>query len=355
MSIIRSIVVCCLLVSISFAADVKLGFKEGAIFHIKAVEQLKITMQFSQVDSALVEPSIRITEYHFTETIEKVHPDGSASIAATLDSFYTKIYTNRIDERNEFFRFSSTNDFDIQNRLKDIRALPRAQFLGQTLRYIIGPDGLIRSFANLKDFQMATIGRAYEYDMMQAMLSLSDSLRVGQLLEQGAGALAALGAASQPVRLPYTLTEIKLDREISAARKAGGVISFEGKFASVPASIGYLEGIATKMDIEHFHASMKGEVHMTGGIVTHQTISEAGSMILKFDVETVKHAIERQYTVTREPIKVLRGATVRIEEKERHKAEWKEPPPDPDMIMLDANTGKITYPEEKQDSVAGSR
>jgi len=345
MSIIRyATIVCCLFASFALAKDTKLSFKEGAVFHVKATEQLKLTMQSSQVDSALVEPAIRITEYHITETIEKVLPDGSAQIASTLDSFKTTIYINKVDDRNEFFRFNSTNEFDIQNRLKHISALPRAQFLGQTLRYTIGTDGLIRSFANLKDFQSATIGRAFEYDMMRALLSFSDSLRVGQLLEQGAGALAALNAASKPLQIPYTLTEIKLDREISATQKPDGSITYEGKLVNAPKSIEYLEGIDTKMEIANFRGTTKGSVRPTGGIVTEQSLTESGSMVLKIDVEEIKHAIDRQYSLTREPIKVMRGAKVTIQDKESHKAEWKEPKPDPEMIMIDPLTGKMTYP-----------
>jgi hypothetical protein len=345
MSIMRFVtVVCCLCASFAFAKDVRLSFKEGAVFHVKATEQLKLTMQGAQVDPELVEPSIRITEYHFTETIEKVLADGSANIAATLDSFKTTIYLDKVDDRNEFFRFNSTNEFDIQNRLKHISALPRAQFLGQTIRYTIGTDGLIKSFTNLKDFHNATIGRAFEYDMMRALLSFSDSLRVGQLLEQGAGALAALGAQTKPVLLPYTFTEIKLDREIAASRNADGKIVYEGKLTNPPRMIEYLEGIDTKMEINNFAGTTKGEIQLTGGIITGESITETGSMVIKIDVEDIKHRIDREYNLTREPIKVIRG-TVRIEEKERHKAEWKEPKPDPNMIMIDPMTGKYIYPE----------
>jgi len=345
MSIIRyASVICLSFATIVLAKDTQLNFKEGAVFHVKAVEELKLTMQASQVDPELVEPSIRITEYHFTETIEKVFADGSANIAATLDSFKTTIYINTVDDRNEFFRFNSTNEYDIQNRLKHISALPRAQFLGQTLRYTIGTDGLIKSFANLKDFQSATIGRAFEYDMMRALLSFSDSLRVGQLLEQGAGALAALNTPSQPLQSPYTFTEIGLNREISATRKPDGLISYEGKLINVPKSIEYLEGIDTKMEIGNFKGTTKGNVRLTGGIITEQSQTESGSMILKIDVEEIKHAIDRQYSLTREPIKVMRGAKVTVQDKESHKAVWKEPKQDPDMIMIDPLTGKMTYP-----------
>jgi hypothetical protein len=344
MSIIRYIIVCCLFTSFAVAKDTKLSFKEGAVFHVKAIEQLKLTMQSSQVDSALVEPAIRVTEYHFTETVEKVLPDGSAAIAASLDSFKTTIYLNKVDERNEFFRFNSTNEYDIQNRLKHISALPRAQFLGQTLRYTIGTDGLVKSFTNLKDFQSATIARAFEYDMMKALLSFSDSLRIGQLLEQGGGALAALNMPSKALQLPYTFTEIKLDREISATRNADGSISYEGKLINVPKTIEYLEGIDTKMEIANFSGKTKGNIHLTGGIITEQSLTESGSMVLKVDVEEIKHAIDREYLLTREPMKVMRGSKVTIQDKESHKAEWKEPKPDPDMIMIDPLSGKMTYP-----------
>src|SRR5947209_6962791 len=129
----KRFVLCSFLIVVTTSAfaqqALKLHFKQGDFYHLKLNEVLFLSESTSQVDSENAEPSWRMTEYNFTETIDSVYPDGSASIGATLDSFSTRIMVKETTERNEFFRFNSNNEGDIRNRLRDIRALPRAQFL----------------------------------------------------------------------------------------------------------------------------------------------------------------------------------------------------------------------------------
>ncbi len=329
----------------------KLIFKEGALYAVEAKEVLKITMQSSQVEDAMVEPSTRMSNYYFTERVEKVYSDGSADLAATLDSFTTKIYIGTVDERNEYFRFNSSSDYDIANRLKDIKALPRAQFLGQTLKYTLRNDGQVRSFENLRSFQSDAMSRSFDYDLLQAMLSLSDSLRVGQLLEQGFGAITAAASPKGEARLPYTITEVHATKSIKAKTGANGVISFAGSLIEPPSKIGYLEGMAWSMELTNFTGGTFGAITVKNGIVTNATTTDTASFLLNLDTERIKDAVHRVFTVRRRPIVMSQG-TVTIKETKSHKAEWKPPEEkiDPDAINVDVNSGQITYPTPKQDS-----
>ena len=72
--------------------------KEGDSYNVKMTEVLFIKQQTSQVDPEMVEPSTRTSVYNFTETIEKINPDGSAKMASTLDSFTTRIIVGKIDD-----------------------------------------------------------------------------------------------------------------------------------------------------------------------------------------------------------------------------------------------------------------
>ena len=296
----------------------KINFKEGDSYYVKMTEVLYIRQQTSQVDSALVDPSTRTSVYNFTESIEKVNPDGSAQIASTLDSFTTRIIVGKIDDRNEFFRFNSNNEYDLQNRLKDIRALPRAQFLGQTLHYTLGSDGLVKNFQNLSSFQLATIARSFEYDMLHAMMSFSDSLRIGQLLEQGFGAIAAFSDGNKgKIQTPYTMAEIHVKRNLSAHKK-GDQIDYSGSFTDVPDKIDYLEGIAFPMNVEHFTGGSYGTVIMKDGVVSSGSAVDTAKMDLHIDTEIIQNEIVRHLSFEREPIKVLRGANMKIREIESH-------------------------------------
>src|SRR5439155_2315166 len=124
------------------------------------------------VDSDLADASIRTTKYFFTEAIEKVYPDGSADIAATLDSFQTQIDIGERTKPEKYFVFNSNNDDDLKHNFHDIRALPRGQFLGQTLRYAMLPNGTIKQFYNLDEIHRAALGHDYGYELVHAMLSL---------------------------------------------------------------------------------------------------------------------------------------------------------------------------------------
>lgn len=302
---------------LAFGSDgiAQIKFKEGDSYHVKMTETLYIKQQTSQVDSSMVEPATRISEYDFTETIEKVNPDGFAQYASTLDSFTTRIIVGqKLEDRNEFFRFNSNNPYDLQNRLKDIRALPRAQFLGQTLRYTLGADGLVKNFQNLSNFQLSTIARNFEYDMLHAMMSLSDSLRIGQLLEHGFGVLAAFSNENKgTVSYPSTITEIHATKKLKAERK-GDQITFTGDFENTPDKIDYLEGIAFPMNVEHFVGKTKGSVTFKDGVAVRGMSVDSAKMNLHIDTENISDEIIRNVSFRREPIKVLRGATINIKE-----------------------------------------
>lgn len=317
-------------VSAQSGKSLAIKLNEGESYHVKMTEVLFIKQQTSQVDSALVEPSTRTSVYNFTETIEKLNPDGSAQIASTLDSFTTRIIVGKIDDRNEFFRFNSNNEYDLQSRLKDIRALPRAQFLGQTLHYTLGQDGLVRNFQNLSSFQLGTIARNFEYDMLHAMMSFSDSLRIGQLLEQGFGAVAAFSDGNNgTMQSPYTIAEIHVNRKLNVHKK-GNQIDYTGTFSEVPEKIDYLEGIAFPMNVEHFKGGCYGTIVLKDGIVASGSAVDTAMMDLHIDTEIIKNEIVRHLTFEREPIKVMRGTSVKIKEIESHHTPPKEPKMDED-------------------------
>ncbi|MEI8135535.1 MAG: hypothetical protein WCH46_10770 [bacterium] len=297
---------------------VKLSLKEGDHFHVRVSEVLYIRQQFSQVDSEMAEPAWRTTVYDFTEAVEKINPDGSAQMASSLDSLTTIIYVKDQNERNEFFRFNSNNEYDLKSRLHDIRALPRAQFLGQTLRYRLSPDGLVMSFDNLGGFRDNTIARSFDYDMFHAMMSLSDSLRIGQLLEHGFGAVAAMSGNNKGMmHSPYTLTEIPVTRNLNA-KMTGENIHYNITFTDIPDSTQYLEGIAFPMNIQKFLGSAIGDVTFKNGMATSGNSHDTASFELHVDGDIIKEQIARKASFTREPIALLRGNTVNIKEISTH-------------------------------------
>jgi len=318
----------------------KINFKEGESYHVKMSEILYIHQQSSQVDSANVEPAWRTTVYNFTETIEKLNPDGSTNVASTLDSFTTKIVVGKNIDQNEYFRFNSNNEFDVQNRLRDIRALPRAQFLGQTLRYTLGSDGLIKSFQNLSDFQAVTIARAFDYDMLHAMMSLADSLRIGQLLEQGFGAVAAFsGTNNGSLHTPFTITEIHVTRNLKAI-KNGNEISFIGNFTDAPDTTQYLEGIAFPMNLQQFMGLCKGSVTMKDGIPIRGNTIDSASFELHIESDVIKEQVSNHLEFEREPIAMLHGGTIKFKEIESHHETPKpkyDDSEDSKAIVIDAN------------------
>jgi hypothetical protein len=318
-----------------------LRFKEGESYHVKITEILFIRQQSSQVDPDNVDPAWRTTVYNFTETIEKVNPDGTALVGSTLDSFTTKIVVDKNLDRNEFFRFNSNSEFDVQNRLRDIRALPRAQFLGQTLRYTLGTDGLVKSFQNLSNYQETTIARSFDYDMLHAMMSLADSLRIGELLEQGFGAIAAFSAGNNgTVHTPYTMTEIHVNRNLHVTRK-GDQITFTGTFTDPPDSTQYLEGIAFPMNLQHFTGMNKGSVTMKNGIAVSGSTTDTASFELHIEGDVIHEQVAKHQSFEREPIFMLRGGTIKFKEIESHHEPPKQPKLDDDSdekgIVIDPN------------------
>ncbi|MBS1903702.1 MAG: hypothetical protein JSS75_08375 [Bacteroidetes bacterium] len=307
-----SLIVLAALCSVHVANAQKLQYVAGTSFHVQVDEMLKLTQFLTQVDSSLVEPSFRFTTYHFTEVIKEVRPDGSALVGSTLDSFTTKIFVGSVKDRNEYFRFNSNNEYDLGNRLKDPRALPRAQYLGQTLEYVLDANGLVHHFVNLSSFQAATIGRSYDYDMMHAMMAFADSLRVGQLLEMGNGVFAAIANRGK-VALPYTVTEIHLTKELST-KVAGSKIGFTARFVDPPAKTDYLEGISYPINVKDFKGGSFGSVSFKSGIVTAMEETDTASMQLFLDTEQFTNSIYRTVSIKRTPNTVLHGVDINIRE-----------------------------------------
>ncbi|HYM19918.1 MAG TPA: hypothetical protein VEW28_02825 [Candidatus Kapabacteria bacterium] len=304
-----------LLVALSaanIAGAQQLKYIAGSSYHVKIHEMLKLTQQLSQVDNALTEPSYRFCTYNFTEIVQKVNPDGSADISSTLDSFTTKIYVAKVEDRNEFFRFNSNIEGDLANRLHDPRALPRAQYLGQSLKYTLDANGLVKNFDNLSAFQTATISHSYDYDMMHAMMSFADSLRIGQLLEQSNGAIAAIAAGGK-TSLPYTLTEIHVTKNMTA-HNTGDHISYSAIFTNPPDNLDYLEGISFPINLKNFTGSSSGTIDLANGIITKQSETDSAEMDLNLETDIIHNSIYRTCSLTRTENKVLRGIDLKIRE-----------------------------------------
>ncbi len=323
-------------------ASSHLSFVAGQSFHVRTDEVLKITQQMSQVDSSLVEPSFRYTTYDFTENIDKVYPDGSADVSSTLDSIVIHIYVGEVKDQNEYFRFNSNSEVDLAARLRDIRALPRAQYLGQTLKYRLEPTGTIRYFNNLSAYQHGIIATAYEYEMMHAVLSYTDSLRIGQHLEQGSGALAALASGGK-ASLPYTMTEIHVTKDERASQKAD-TINYNATFSDPPQKMDYLEGIAFPITLKNFAGGMKGTLVFKGGIITSQTETDSASMNLLIDSEVIKNAVYRTVTTTRTPNKLLKGINFQVKDIKEHKPE---PKHEDEMQSIELTPKHVNKPSTK--------
>src|ERR1041385_4171759 len=229
--------------------DYRLHLRKGDQWRVDITEILRLMMHFPQVEEGDRKASIRTTAYSFTERIDSLLPDGSALMAATLDSFKTRISFGEGKHVEDFFHFNSAVEWDLEHTLRDIKTLPRAQFLGQTLHYTLNPDGTVSNFTNLDDFHKNAVGQGYDYDMVHAMLSLSDSLRMGQLLELG---FVALAATKQKYVSASTATEIPVTRSVTVTpnSKHGGKLN--AVYSNAPARIEYLEGIATPMGILKF-------------------------------------------------------------------------------------------------------
>ena len=297
--------------------DYRLKFREGDIRRVVITEVLRLNYHFQQVDSADAKPSIRTSNYYYTQTVQQVLPDGNAVIGATLDSFQTGISLGEGKNDETFFKFNSNGSWDITHEFHDIKILPRAQFLGNTLRYTMRPDGTIANFLNLQDFHDNAIGKGYDYDMVHAMLSLTDSLRMGQLLEFGFGGLAAIG---KEYKSPSTATEIPITRTVSATQSAKGVLRVQASYFNPPQKIEYLEGIAMPLGIVDFHGGGTGEITFINGFLKHSIYRDTANVTLSIDVDTVPEEITRSVTTDVYQIPVMHGGTVSIKEVKSHHA-----------------------------------
>lgn len=300
----------------------RLKFKAGEQNRLNIIEELKLTLFQPQVDDEFIEPSVRVFDYSFTENVEQVYDDGSAKVAITLDSFKTVTYIGEGKGREEYFNFNSSYDTDLRQKFRDIKAYPRAQFLGHTLRFTVGADGMIRGFDNLAEFQVAATGKGFEYDMVRAILALSDTLRMGQLLEQGFGGLAAL---DQPNYITNsTVTEIPVQRAIRSTRK-GDSIFVTAKYSNPPERIEYLEGVAIPIILKNFGGDGNGKFVVKKGKMIWGQFSDSSMVDLNIDPEVIPYKAIRNVTVRRSPIEVVRGANVKINETEQHRGIPKAP------------------------------
>jgi hypothetical protein len=274
------------------------------------------------VDAGGARPSIRTSVYSFTETVKQVLPDGSAIIAASLDSFKTGITFGEGENAENFFRFNSSEDWSITHELHDIKVLPRAQFLGHEVQFVMQPDGTISRFLNLQDFHNDAVGHGYDYDMVHAMLSLTDSLRMGQLLEYGMGGLAAVKA---PYTSPSTATEIPIVRRVTSRRVGTEKLKVRASYFDPPNRIEYLEGIATPMGILHFYGGGTGELSMSDGYLKHSEFQDTANVRLAVDIDTVPEEITRVVTTDVYPITVLHASKITIREIKSHRGVYKDP------------------------------
>lgn len=296
----------------------KLVFKAGDINHLAIKEELSIKMHFSQVDTEMALPSVRTTSYAFTETIDKVNADGSADASVVLDSFKTIITIGKGKGSEIFFQFNSADAYDMKNNFHDIRVLPRAQFLGHTLHFRLNPDGTVNHFTDLKEFHEGALGKGFDYDLVHAMISLSDSLRIGQLLEHTFGATAAFNDPNHLASTNYTVTEIPVRRTIKANEVKDGTYYFTTRYDSAPDKVEYLEGIATPLGLHDFQGTGAGSFTVRDGKFVRGVLEEKANLNLSVDPETVQEEIERSTTIIQTPIEVVRGLNVRVDTKEEH-------------------------------------
>ncbi len=324
--------------------DFRLHFHEGDVRRVQLTEILRLMMHFPQVEAGDAKPSVRTSNYSFTETVEKLLPDGSAIIGASLDSFTTTITIGEGKDAEDFFHFNSAVDWDIQHTFHDIKTLPRAQFLGQTIRFTMRPDGTVHDFQNLSAFHDNAVGKGYDYDVVHAMLSLSDSLRVGQMLELGAGGLAGLEGT---YRSSSTATEISILREVHSRLKDNHTLVLRAKYSNPPARIEYLEGIATPMGIMKFEGGGSGELTFKDGFIANSRYCDTANVVLAVDVDTVPEEITRVVTTEVSSVPVLRGNKITVKEIESHRGIVKRPPENEPDIILDPATGKFVRPSKR--------
>lgn len=309
------ILACARSVSAQPGNDFRLHFHEGDLHRVVIKEVLSLAMHFPQVQERDNRPSVRTSIYSFTERVDSLLPGGMAVIAATLDSFQTGIDIGEGKHAENFFRFNSSGDYDITHELHDIKVLPRAQFLGQTIRFVMRPDGTIAQFLNLQDFHDAAVGADYDYDLLHAILSLSDSLRMGQLLEYGFGGIAA---ANGPYTSQTTTTEIPVTRTVSTKHSGAETLDVHVRYYDAPKRIEYLEGIAMPLGILHYEGGGTGSVTLSKGYLKHSFYQDTAKVLLDVDIDTVPEEIIRTVTTDVYPISVRYGRIVSLKELQTH-------------------------------------
>ncbi len=322
-------------------SDFRLHFRVGDLRRVVTTEVLRLAFHFPQVDEHDAKPSIRTSVYSFTERVDSILADGSAVMSTSLDSFKTGIDFGEGKHAENFFRFNSAGEWDITHELHDIKVLPRAQFLGQTIRYILRPDGTIANFLNLQDFYQVAIGRGYDYDLVHAMISLSDSLRMGQLLEFGYGGLAG---SQKPYVSSSTTTEIPITRTVSTQRTAPGSLTIDVKYSNPPQRIEYLEGIAMPLGILKYQGWGNGSLTMEKGYLKHSEYKDTAKLILHVDIDTVPEEITRSVSTDVFPITVLHGRNVSIKELKIHSGSEQDSTKSNAPNSLDPEQGKMSDP-----------
>jgi len=323
-------------------SDFRLHFRQGDLHRVVTTEILRLSFHFPQVEDHDARPSVRTSVYSFTERVDSVLADGSALMGASLDSFRTGIDFGEGKHAENFFRFNSAGEWDITHELHDIKVLPRAQFLGHVIRYIMKPDGTITQFLNLQDFQQAAIGHGYDYDLVHAMLSLSDSLRMGQLLEMGFGGLAA---ARSTYTSPSTTAEIPVTRTVSARHSGGESFDVSVRYTHPPDRIEYLEGIAMPLGILGYHGSGTGSITVSKGFLKHSEFQDSARVVLHVDIDTVPEDITRSVTTDVSPIAVLRGRNISIKEIAIHKGTLN------DSLQTEPNGSSPTVPNGENGNI----
>ncbi len=321
------------------SGDLRLKFKAGDLNRVVIIERLTMMQHFPNVDEESALPSIRTTRYSFTERIDSVLADGSAHIGMTLDSFSTVINLGEGKRAQEFFHFNSNDGYDVKSNFRDIKVLPRGQFLGQTLHMTIGADGTIRDFQDLENFHLAAVGKGYDYDMVHAMLALADTLRLGQLFEQGFGGLAALDGGGKYSSW-FTVTEVPVRRSVTA-QADGATVTLQASYSEPPKKIDYLEGIAYPMEVTEFKGKGSGLFTLTSGKISHAEYHDSTSMVLNIDIEKVPEDIFRTVSIDRSRIEVMHGGTVKIKETENHRAIPKVIDPSEGANIIDPKTGHV--------------
>jgi hypothetical protein len=100
------------------------------------------------------------------------------------------------------------------------------------------------------------MGKGFDYDFVHALLTLADSLRIGQLLEHSFGGIAGLQAKpGDAVQTKYTVAEIPVTRAIQSQLPRPDSVVFQTVYFDPPEKLNYMEGIATPLGLTDFSGS----------------------------------------------------------------------------------------------------